>query len=87
MTSPIVTVRDVRLEKLFREALEDQKNSARARIERDRQAYIAARLREYPQIGTLNSGKFYAYIGGYSDKHYVESKFLSHVIDAIDAAR
>lgn len=87
MTSPIITVRDVRLEKLFREALEDQKNSSRARIERDRQAYIAARLREYPQIGTLNSGKFYAYIGGYSDKHYFESKFLSRVIDAINAAK
>ncbi len=87
MTSTITTVRDVRLEKLFSEALEDQKNSARVRIERDRQAYITARLRDYPQIGTLNSGKFYAFIGGYGNEHYFESKFLSRVIDAINAAR
>lgn len=86
-TTAIATVRDARTEKLLIEAAEDQKNSTRARIERDRQAYISARLREYPQIGTLNSGKFYAFVGGYSDKHYVESKFLSRVIDAINAAR
>lgn len=87
MTSTFATVRDARLEKLLLEAIEDQKNSARVRAEKERQASITARLREYPQIGTLNSGKFYAFVGGYSDKHYVESKFLSRVIDAINAAR
>lgn len=87
MKSNIITVRDARLEKLFREALEDQRNSARVKIERDRQAYVTARLREYPQIGTLNSGKFYAFIGGYGLENYFESEFLSQVIDAINSAR
>lgn len=87
MTSTFATVRDARLEKLLLEAIEDQKNSARVRAEKEHQASIAAQLREYPQIGTLNSGKYYAYIGGYSDKHYFESRSLSRVIDAINAAR
>lgn len=83
-TKTIRTVGDVRDEKRLAEALADEQNSARVRIERDRQEYIAARLREYPQIGTLSSGKFYAFIDG----KYVESKFLASVIDAInDEAR
>jgi hypothetical protein len=87
MTSTFTTVRDVRIQKLLLEAIEDQKNSARVRAEKEHQASITAQLREYPQIGTLNSGKFYAFVGGYSDKHYFESRSLSRVIDAINAAR
>jgi len=86
-TSTIRTVGDVRDEKRFADAIEDYNNSLRARIEREKQQYIQARLREYPQIGTLNSGKFYAYVGGYTERHYVESFFLSRVIDVINDAR
>jgi hypothetical protein len=81
-TKTFRTVNDVREEKRLAEALADEQNTARVRIELDRQNYITARLREYPQIGVLSSGKFYAFISG----QYIESKFLSSVIDAINDA-
>jgi hypothetical protein len=82
-TKTFLTVNDVREEKRFAEALADEQNSARVRIERDRQQYIASQLAQYPQIGVLNGDKFYAYVG--SGRRYVESKFLSAVIDQIKA--
>ena len=63
-TTTIRTVGDVRDEKRLADAVSEYKDALRARIERERQEYQAARLREYPQIGTLNSGKFYAFING-----------------------
>jgi hypothetical protein len=81
----IRTVGDVRDERVFADALAAARDAARARVEADRRAYIAEQLARYPQIGTLNSGKFYAFVGGRTMKHYVESKFLARVIDAIEA--
>jgi hypothetical protein len=78
----IRTVGEVRDEKMRSEAIEDYNNSLRVRIELDRQEYIQSRLREFPQIGLLNSGKFYAFVKG----DYVESYFLSRIIDALNAA-
>lgn len=80
-TTKIRTVYDAREEKRLADAVADEENSFRASIERRRQEYIAARLREYPQIGVLSSGKFYAFVGS----TYVESNILSRVIDAIEA--
>lgn len=79
-TKTIRTVGDVRDEKRLVEALADEQNSARVRIEREHQEYIATCLRRYPQIGWLSSGKFYTYIGA----DYVESKYLACVIEAIN---
>lgn len=88
-TTTIRTVGNVRDEKHLADAKLTY-NEMRAIIkhrQRRRQeyidTYIAAQLREYPQIGTLNGGKFYAYVNG----NYVESLILSRVIAAIKAAR
>lgn len=46
-------------------------------------------LRRYPQIGTIcRDGKtiYYAYIGGYADSNYVESRILNVITAAIDEA-
>lgn len=82
-TKTFLTVNDVREEKRLVEALADEQNSARVRIERDRQQNIANQLAQYPQIGVLNGEKFYAYVG--SGRRYVESKFLGAVINEINA--
>lgn len=82
-STTIRTVGDVRDQKRFADAIDDYNNSLRVRIERERQEHVEARLREYPQIGKLNSGKFYAYVNG----QYIEGFFLSRVIDAINDAR
>lgn len=84
-TKPFLTVGDVREEKRNAEALADYNNSLRVRIERDRQEYISARLREHPEIGLLSNGKFYAYVG--AERVYVEGYFLNRIIDAIEAAK
>lgn len=81
-TSTIRTAGDVRDEKAMAEFVLGIRDAARARIEAERQAYIAEQLARYPQIGTLNGGKFYAHVNG----QYVESIFLNHVIDAIETA-
>jgi hypothetical protein len=81
-TKTFRTVNDVREEKRFAEALADELNTARVRIERDRQKYIASRLAQYPQIGVLNGEKFYAYVG--AERRYVESKFLNSIILEIE---
>jgi hypothetical protein len=88
MTTKIIqTLADSRDEKRAADARAEYNDALRARIERDRQEYIQARLREYPQIGVLNSGKFYAYVGGYSQTNYVEGYFLTKIIDAINSAK
>lgn len=85
-TTTIRTAGNVRDEKHLADA-KPTYNELRALIKRRRQEYIdtytAAQLRKYPQIGTLNGGKFYAYVNG----NYVESLVLSRVIAAIEAAR
>jgi len=86
-TKTLQTVGDVRDEKHAADARAEYKDALRARIERDRQEYIQAQLRNYPQIGVLNSGKFYAYVGGYAESNYVEGYFLTKIIDAINAAK
>lgn len=82
-TTTIRTAGNVRDQKHLADAKQAYNDELRARIEREQKEYIAARLSEYPQIGILCSGKFYAYAGG----QYVESFFLSRVIDAIEDAR
>jgi hypothetical protein len=84
MTTKIIqTLADSRDEKRSADARAEYNDALRARIERDRQENIQARLREYPQIGLLSSGKFYAFVNG----TYVEGYFLSKIIDAINAAK
>jgi hypothetical protein len=82
-TTTIRTVADTRNEKRAADARAEYNDTLRARIERERQEYIQARLRQYPQIGILSSGKFYTFVGN----NYVESYFLGRVIDAITDAK
>jgi len=82
-TSTIRTAGDVRDEKISADAVAAYRDAARARIEADCKTYVAQQLARYPQIGTLNGGKFYAFVGG----KYIESIFLARVIDAIEANR
>ncbi len=82
-TKTIRTLADARDEKRAADARAEYADALRARIERDRQEYIQARLREYPEIGVLNNGKFYAFVNGVC----VEGYFISKIIDAINAAK
>lgn len=54
------------------------------KLSEEHRSYVASRLASYPQIGVLSSGKFYAYVGGYSEDRYKESYFLTAITDAID---
>jgi hypothetical protein len=82
-TTTIRTVADTRNEKRAADARAEYNDTLRARIERDRQEYIQARLREYPEIGVLNNGKFYAFVNGVC----VEGYFLGKIINAITDAK
>jgi hypothetical protein len=82
-TTTIRTVADTRNEKRAADARAEYNDTLRARIERERQEYIQARLREYPQIGILSNGKFYAFVNGVC----VEGYFLGKIINAITDAK
>lgn len=75
------TLANVRDEKMLNNAREE----SRARIEQARRENIAATLAHFPEVGTLNDGTFYAFVG--PTRQYRGSKFLSAVIDAIIETR
>jgi len=75
----MITLSQVREEKALADALANSRAEARVRVERDRKEYIESQLQLHPEIGVLNGGKFYAF----TRKGYVESKFLSQVVDSL----
>jgi hypothetical protein len=77
----ITTLHDITEDK----ALADARDEANDRINADRQAHIAAILATYPQIGRLNSGRSYAYVG--PDRQYVESAYINRVVEAIEYSK
>ena len=53
----------------------------KASVEAARKEYIAQLMRQHPQVGLLNGGKFYAHIG--INRIYFESFFIGRVIDRL----
>lgn len=83
----IFTLGDARDEKRLMDARAEARDAARiAKLEAAAKV-VRDTLRAYPEIGTLNSGKFYAYVGGYANHNYVESRDVRAVASAIDGAR
>lgn len=65
--------------------IEEAKADLRSQINKDREAVIAATLKQYPQIGVLQGDtmKFYAYINGV----YAEGRFITSIVRNIEAAK
>lgn len=74
------TVRDGRADKVLATAEADQ----RARDDRAEAERIEGLLRRHPQIGRLNSGKFYAFVDGRGE---VCSRRIERVIEALGEAQ
>ena len=56
-------------------------DNSKASVEAARKEYIAQLMRQHPQVGQLNGGKFYAHIG--INRIYFESFFIGRVIDRL----
>lgn len=80
-TKTIRTLNDATEEKRLADAKQARIEELRAQSERDMQIVNQETMREYPQIGMLSSGKFYAYIG--TERRYFESDFVRAVADQI----
>lgn len=75
------TLADIRDEKNRNEAREESK----ARVEHLRRRNIESTLAQFPEVGVLSDGTFYAFVG--TTRRYFASKFLNAVTDAIIEAR
>jgi hypothetical protein len=76
----MITLNDSREEK----NLANARAESRDRIDAGRRENIARLLKAYPEIGLLNCGMFYVIL---KNNKYVESKWLTRVIDAIEEAK